>query len=232
MKLGETLFNTDHQIFEVTESDHVANYLDWELVPLAGKTLAKEYTASGLADGHFILEGIVVHKTGETEKGYLDISLPERDTGSYFLKVGGEIIRGLAPIIGDSQIIPGVAIEKSGIYDQYYVKGHAEIGLKILREGLSAAKLQWPIANDLAYILRDEKRYREAIDAFTIVIQQYNPYEASSKKRRFGASVDYFCYAERAKLFDKLNNQQAAERDWEQVKYLAGPEILKNLRGF
>ena len=232
MKLGATLFRTDHRIFEVVESDLAGDYLGWNLVPLAGQTLAQEYTLSGLTDGYFVLEGLLVHADGRIEKAYTDVGLPEREIDYHFLLRNEEIVRGRGTLIPDAQVIPAVAIEKFGVYDQYYVKGHAEVGLKILREGLAVAKLQWPIANDLAYILRDEKQYSEAIEAFTIVINQYDPHHEGTQNRRFAASIDYYCYAERAKLFTKLKNQEAADRDWEQVKLIAGADVLKNLRGF
>ena len=219
MKLGLTLFRTDHKIFEVVESNLAGDYLDWNLVPLAGQTLAREYTLSGLTDGYFVLEGLLVHADGRIEKAYTDVSLPERETNWHFLLRNKEIVRGRGTLIPDAQVIPAVAIEKFGVYDQYYVKGHPEVGLQVLRDGLAVAKLKGPIAFDLAYILRDEKRYSEAIKAFTLAIN-------------LGKGVNYLCYSERAKLFTKLGNQEAADRDWEQVKRMAGAEVLKYERGF
>src|SRR5713101_1414811 len=49
MKLGATLFRTECKIFEGVDSDLAGDYLDWNLVPLAGETLAREHTLSGLA---------------------------------------------------------------------------------------------------------------------------------------------------------------------------------------
>lgn len=219
MKLGETLFHSDHRIFEVVDSDLDGSYLDWNLVPLAGRTLAREHTLSGLADGYFILEGRLVRASGEVEKAYVDVGLPEREIDWHFLMRSGEIVRGRGTLIADGQVIPAVAIEKNGIYDDYYVKGHAEIGLTILREGLANAKLKWPIANDLACILRDEKRYAEAVEAFSIVISADTP-------------SSYFSLAERAMLLTKMGDQAAADKDWVQVGRMAGPKVLKNFRGF
>ncbi len=219
MKLGETLFRFDCKVFEVVETDFGERYyLDWEIVPLTGPTLAKEYTLSGLADGHFVLEGLLAHTDGRIEKAYMDVVLPERVIDSHFLLRDSEIINGRGTLIPNAKIIPAVAIEKFGLYVQYYVKGHAEVGLQVLRDGLALAKLKWPIALDLAYILRDEKRYSEAVEAFTLVINQ-------------GAGMNYFTYAERASLYEKLKNQEAADRDWEQVRRMAGTEALKNMRG-
>jgi hypothetical protein len=219
MKLGTTLFRTDLKVFEVVESDLAGDCLDWNLVPLAGQTLAKENTLSGLADGYFVLAALLVHRDWRTEEAYTDVSLPERNIDGHFLMRNNQVVRGTGALVANAQVIPAVAIENFGIYDQYYVKGHAEVGLKILQDGLRVAKLKGPIALDLAYILRDEKRCPEAVEAFTLSISQND-------------GVNYFQYSERAKLFTKLNNQEAADRDWEQVKSMAGESVLKYERGF
>jgi len=219
VKLSATLFRTASKIFEVVDSDLAGDYHDWNLVSLEGQTLAKENTLSGLADGYFVLEGLLVHVDGSVEQAYVDVVLPERNIGSHFLLRNQEIVRGLGTLIPNAQVIPAVAIEKFGVYDQYYVKGHAEVGMKVLRDGLAVAKSKGPIALDLAYILRDEKRYAESTEAFTLAIDQ-------------GEGVDYFCYSERAKLFTKLNNHEAADRDWKEVERMAGARVLKYERGY
>lgn len=219
-RLSEGLFRTPHKVFEVVESNlSEGEHLDWRVVPLEGSTLAKEHTLSGLADGHFVLRGIVVHPNGACEEGYVDVTLPERIIDSHFLKLAGEIIRGTGTLIGDAQIIPAMAIEKFGVYDQYYVKGHAEVGLRVLKEGLAVAKLKWPIALDIAYILRDEKRYSEAIESFTLAIQT-------------GGAISYFTHLERAKLYQKIGDAEAADLDWQQVERMAGPALVRRERGF
>lgn len=219
LKLAATLFRTEYKIFEVVDSDLAGGYQDWNLVPLEGQTLAKENTLSGLADGYFVLEGLLVHADGKVEQAYTDVGLPERNIDWHFLLRNQEIVRGRGTLIPNAQVIPAVAIEKFGVYDQYYVKGHAEVGMKVLRDGLAVAKSKGPIALDLAYILRDEKRYAESVEAFTLAINQ-------------GDGIDYFCYSERAKLFTKLNNHEAADRDWKEVERMAGARALKYERGY
>ena len=219
VKLAETLFRTDFKIFEVVASDLAGDYRDWNLVPLEGQTLSRENTLSGLADGYFVLEGLLVHADGRVERAYTDVGLPERNIDWHFLLRNQEIIRGRGTFIPEAQVIPAVAIEQFGVYDQYYVRGHAEVGIKVLRDGLIVAKSKGPISLDLAYILRDEKRYAESAEAFTLAINQ-------------GDGIDYFCYSERAKLFTKLNNHEAADRDWKMVERMAGTRVLKYERGF
>jgi tetratricopeptide (TPR) repeat protein len=220
VRLRDALFHSSSKIFEVSEPHPVdSDFLDWILAPIEASLLAKEYTRTGMMDGYFIVEAVVVRDDGTTQKGYLDLSLPERNIDSHFLLVGGKIARGTGTLLESAKIIPSVAIEKFGVYDQYYVKGFAEVGLGVLREGLAASKVKWPIALDLAYILRDEKRFSEAIEAFTLAIQT-------------GYTKSYFTYSERARLYQLIGNQSAAEEDWQQVERLAGCDALKTERGF
>ncbi len=217
-RLREVLFRSEQRMFEVVEPDLRSNYLNWRLAALNGLTLAKENTLSGLTDGYFILRGILVHRSGVTETAYIDMTLPERITDSHFLQVGGELIRGTGALVGDALVIPAVAIEKSGVYDQYYVRGHAEIGLGILKDGLAGARTKWPIALDMAYILRDEKRYSEAIEAFTLAIET--------------GARSYFPLLERAKLLQRVGNSSAAELDWNKVGQMAGLDLVRQERGY
>ncbi len=129
-------------------------------------------------------------------------------------------MKGVGTIRDDGQAILAVAIEKFGVYGQYYAKGHAELGLKVLKEGLAVAKTKWPIALDIAYICRDEKRYLEAIDAFTLELE--SP----------GGPHTYFTLSERAKLFDRIGDHEAANRDWRELERIKGPDVLKYERGY
>ncbi|WP_200858551.1 hypothetical protein, partial [Klebsiella pneumoniae] len=72
------------------------------------------------------------------------------------------------------------------------------IGLEVLREGLAVAKNKEDIAADMAYILRDEKRYQESLEAFTVAIE--------AGKARGHANAQYFqyYYSEREALLKKL----------------------------
>lgn len=222
MRLGETLFWSDHQIFEVVDSDFENDFLDWKLVPLAGRTLAKEHTLSGLTDGKFVLAATLVLPDGRIESAYISMYLPEREIDHHYLLRGTGIEHGRGTLTQGGQVIPAVAIEKFGAYDQFYIPGHSEVGIRVLRDGLDCAKRKAPIAKDLAYILRDEKRYAEAVEYFTLAID-------SSDKVRKG---DYFLFSERAKLFAYLNDAAAADRDWAEVERLAGSSVLKYERGF
>jgi hypothetical protein len=53
----------------------------------------------------------------------------------------------------------------------YYLKSNPEIGINILKEGLKQSKEKWFYALELAEILRDEKKYSEAISFFEVVVE-------------------------------------------------------------
>ena len=67
----------DHKLFEVVESDFGGGNRDSKLLPLAGETLAKENTLSGLAglaDGVFVLEGLLVNSDGTARRRHTSTS--------------------------------------------------------------------------------------------------------------------------------------------------------------
>ena len=65
-------------------------------------------------------------------------------------------------------IIPSIASECFGDYELYYSKENSQIGIDILKSGLTIATNKNVVAEDLGYILRDEGRIEEAIEAFKI----------------------------------------------------------------
>ena len=105
-----------------------------------------------------------------------------------------------------------VTIEKLVDYNIYYSKLDPEAGLRTLKNGLSVAKTRWPIAHAMSCILRDEGRYREAIDQLNTVMAE-GP-----------SDLSYSNYRERASLFDKLGNDEGARRDRETAMLLLAGE--------
>ncbi len=68
----------------------------------------------------------------------------------------------------EQTIIPAVASDCFGDYELFYAKENPQIGIDVLREGLSKAAKKYIVAEDLGYILRDENRFEESIEAFKI----------------------------------------------------------------
>lgn len=131
---------------------------------------------------------------------YIDMNMPERLSDyAYFIHRGSIERRYVHE--SEGKIIPAVAIESYGVYEQYFgnCRSDPEVGLEILRRGLAVAKRKAPIAQDMGYILCDERRVQEAIEAFTIAIDE-------------GPS-SYFIFLERAALYDQLQDYAKSRAD-------------------
>ncbi len=74
----------------------------------------------------------------------------------------------------------------------FYATGAPQIGIDVLKRGLAQCSRKQFIAQDLGYILRDEKRYREAADMFELVVAEEVP--------------SYFTYGELAQLYAHLGD--------------------------
>ena len=219
MKLRELLFADDEiKTFQVDENNDLdsAEFSDWFLQPLeSAETLSAEAFESEYLDGYFIVKAIWVKENGELENCYLTVAMPERISEEVFIKLNDKIVRKWIYEVGE--VVPAVAIEGFGNYELFYSKMNPEIGIKVLREGLKAAKNKAPVAEDLAYILRDEGRIPEAIEAFTMVIDEGD--------KRNGIPNQY-TFEERAGLFEKIGNFEKAAEDLKRSKQSA--EDFKN----
>lgn len=205
MKLKQALFNEPGvSIYQVdTASDdyfYSDDFLNWDVEPIEAEILTAEYVRGGMLEGYFILKATFIPVEGEVQPCYVDVSMPERISERIYFKSDDEIIeenrygfRGKA--------IPLVAIDGFGNYNLFYSKRNPEIGLNVLRYGLNLAKRKAYIAQDMAYILRDEKRYQEAVEAFSMLIAE-------------GAN-DVYPYLERAALLEKLGDVAGAAKDRE-----------------
>jgi hypothetical protein len=204
-------------IYQVDLSDFEDdNFLEWDVTPINAEILAAEYVQEGMLDGLFLLKALFLSQQNEPRSCYLDVSMPERISDSAYFPEGDTIIRSdLYKLQGE--VIPLVAIEGFGVYDMFYSHINPEVGLNVLRQGLSLAKRKSFIAADMGYILRDEQRHEEAISAFTIAIEE-DP-----------ASPNL--YIERAMLMDLVGDERGAQEDWAVVEKLAGREVVKHYKG-
>jgi len=207
IKLRDSLFKLPYQAYKV-ELDYgeKTSFLDWELEPLVGATLAKEYVRDGLLQGYFIVSSKLVRPEGAVEDCYLDVSLPERISEHHLILRGGQIVKGRGRSLGGGTVIPAIAIEKFAVYTLYWSKPNPQIGIDVLRHGLSHAKDPAPIALDLGYVLRDATKYREAIEAFTYALDRLPLDRVSS-----------FYYLERARLYEKIGELEKAKLDRSRV---------------
>jgi tetratricopeptide (TPR) repeat protein len=160
------------------------------VVPLPWKTVKDRGS-----DGFFIVKARHVLRPGHWEECLLDLSMPERISDHAYFEDGPSLHR-MYTYEAEGDVIPAVAIEAFGRYDQFYSRQDPEVGLEVLRSALPIAARKAPIAEDLGYILRDEGRLSEALSAFSLAISE-------------GAS-SYFILLERADLYEAVGEHENA----------------------
>jgi hypothetical protein len=97
----------------------------------------------------------------------------------------------------EQTIIPAVASDCFGVYELFYAKENPQIGIDILKNGLTKATNRKIVAEELGYILRDEGRIEEAIEAFKI-------------SEEFGPSSEY-TYWELSELYGDWETQKSKQ---------------------
>jgi len=116
--------------------------------------------------------------------------------------VNGTIKRLRGRRASSGTTIPVVPIEKFGVPQLFYAKENPDLGIEVLEKGLRAAKEKKYIAYDLGVLLRNEKRYEGAIEAFSVVLGE----DPTSEICR---SV----YQERSQLYKAIGQFEKAEED-------------------
>jgi tetratricopeptide (TPR) repeat protein len=118
-------------------------------------------------EGYFFVKAIEVTPAG-LKDCYLEVITPERIAENVIKKDK----KGLTVVesIYDQEfsIIPAIPSEASGDYELYYAEEDPSVGIEILKKGLDKVTNKSVVAEDLGYLLRDEERYEEAIEAFKI----------------------------------------------------------------
>lgn len=156
MTTQQIFWNNKTKIFLVVNKDST-DILEWEIEPTNFDLIPE-------TDGLYIVSAIEV-PTDETINCFLIISTPERIAETIIKQVDGKII---SESVYDqiSTFIPAAASSCFGDYQLYYAKENPEIGINILQSALTKHPTESTIAEDLGYILRDENRFQEALDAF------------------------------------------------------------------
>jgi tetratricopeptide (TPR) repeat protein len=150
------------KIFYITNSNS-DNIIDWTIEPTDLELIPNE-------EGYFIVAAKQVY-ADKTIDCFIDMTTIERITDHVFRLVDGKIIGELFYEYSrkhQNSIIPAIASDCFGIYELYYAKENPQVGIDILRNGLTKSLTKNVIAEDLGYILRDENRINEAIEAFLI----------------------------------------------------------------
>ncbi len=170
----------------VTDADDPSG---WQAEPIESPVLREE-------EGFFIVSARNILPDGAVLPCYMDLSLPERiNDRAYFVRDRSLQVIDY-PYRQHGDMICAVPIDCFGLYDLFYSRIRPETGIQILREGLAASPRKHYIAEDLGYILRDEKRFDEAAEAFQIAVDD-------------GPS-SYFVYGELASCYSMIGESGKA----------------------
>lgn len=151
---------TDIFIFDVVE-ENTDNPLDWKIESRKEKLIPN-------IEAHCIVRAKMIDSNKNVSDCFVNISLPERMVDFVIYKTENRLEYKQTFELDDTDIIPAIASEAYGVYELYYSKINPDIGIEILKSGLSVANNPSVIAEDLGYILRDENRHKEALEAFLI----------------------------------------------------------------
>ncbi len=180
---------TDVNIFTVVK-EKSDNPLDWKIKTRKDKLIPD-------TEAHCIVRAKMIDKEKNVSDCFINISLPERivDYVIYQTDLGLEYKESYE--LADKDVIPAVASEAFGDYELYYSKNAPDVGIEILRQSLNLTEDPSVIAEDLGYILRDENRHQEAIDAFLI-------------SEEHGVSSEYI-FKEISDLYAKIGNDEKSK---------------------
>ena len=142
-------------------------------------------------------------------------SFPSHDIAEVVIKQGSNGQTKVESIYEQvKSIIPSIASECFGDYELYYSKENSQIGIDILKSGLTIATNKNVVAEDLGYILRDEGRIEEAIEAFKISEEN-------------GPSSEY-TFWELAGLYEELGQTDKQTEYRQKYRDNGGIDILKS----
>ncbi|WP_207432427.1 tetratricopeptide repeat protein [Sabulibacter ruber] len=184
MKVRDLFSNADTKVFVVLDSEK-EDELEWIIEPTTYELLPEEENI------YFVKAKQVF--SNRTADCFIGIMTPERLAETVIKKdIDGKVV---AESIDEQEnsVIPAVASDCFGVYTLFYAKENPQIGVDILKEGLDKATNRNVVAEDLGYILRDENREEEAIEAF-------------KKSEEFGPSSEYV-YLELSRLYKRIGQR-------------------------
>ncbi len=196
--------NPSVAIFRVVHP-HPDEQSDWNVVPIHADLLAESDATD--FEWLFVIKALNIRPDHAIRDCYMDMVLPERICSyAYFVSDGRLEVGYRHEFPGD--IIPAVAIDCFGLYEDFYSRVAPGIGIEILRRGLAIARRKALIAQDLGYILRDEKRYTEAAEMFKVAVEE-------------GPS-SYFIHGELAGCFEETGEAAKAKKHWAMFERAGG----------
>jgi tetratricopeptide (TPR) repeat protein len=193
MKVKDIYSDNTTKVFFVTNQDS-QNELDWIIEPTVFEIVPE-------VEGAFFVKAKLVYSSSVADC-YMSIITPERISETV-IKVGPDMVVVAESINEqDGSVISTVASEYYGNYELFYARENPQIGIDILKNGLSKVVNKGVVAADLGYILRDEGRSEEAIEAFKIC-------------ESAGPTSEYV-FLELSMLYQSLGNTEK-EEEYEQL---------------
>jgi hypothetical protein len=176
-------------IFHVIESGD-DDQAKWEVEPVDSLVLLE-------SEDLFIVKAKNILPNGVVQDCYMDVSLPER-INDYAYFFDGKSLKVDHPYDFEGDIICAVPIDCFGEYQLFYSKINPDIGINILKAGLAVSLQKHFIAEDLGYILRDERHYIEAAEMFQIAVDE--------------TPSSHFIYGELAACYTKIGETEKARK--------------------
>ena len=147
------------KVFIVTEQDD-DNELNWTVEPTDYELIPEE-------ENYYFVKAYEVSQNGKTDC-YIGVMTPER-IAEVVIKQNSNGQTEIESIYDqEKSIIPAIASDCFGDYELFYSKENPQLGIDILKSAITKATNKNVVAEDLGYILRDEGRVKEAIEAFKI----------------------------------------------------------------
>ena len=159
MKLRDIYKDGLTKVFIVTEQDD-DNELNWTVEPTDYELIPEE-------ENYYFVKAYEVSQNGKTDC-YIGVMTPER-IAEVVIKQNSNGQTEIESIYDqEKSIIPAIASDCFGDYELFYSKENPQLGIDILKSVITKATNKNVVAEDLGYILRDEGRVKEAIEAFKI----------------------------------------------------------------
>ena len=159
MKLRDIYKDGLTKVFIVTEQDD-DNELNWTVEPTDYELIPEE-------ENYYFVKAYEVSQNGKTDC-YIGVMTPER-IAEVVIKQNSNGQTEIESIYDqEKSIIPAIASDCFGDYELFYSKENPQLGIDILKSAITKATNKNVVAEDLGYILRDEGRVKEAIEAFII----------------------------------------------------------------
>lgn len=195
MKLKDIFSDNKASVFVVTNQDD-EDELNWTIEPIDFDLLPEE-------ENIYYVKAFQV-SADSTYECYIGIMTPERIAETVVKRDPSGQIVAENIYDQDQTIIPAVASDCFGDYQLFYAKENPQIGIDVLKNGLTKATNKNIVAEDLGYILRDENRIEEAIEAFKISEQtgrssEYVYLELSRLYRDIGQTDNELKYKQKFK---------------------------------